>query len=169
MMTIGMSFDANHSGLMPADWIRDKATTFRHSPWIDSLNEVLRYELAAVDIYRIMFASAQFDATTIADEHAMATRKLAVLVIAHRGVPADRPAQVTAGLNKAILQICSLMPGEINQRFIRTRLAGLEKQLCLMYASLAARAPASDRETLDQLGTLAADHHLALRRGFTAS
>lgn len=172
------SFGANQASLGPSAWsgetwtseiwTRQKTTTFRNSPWIDSLNEALRYELAAVDIYRIMVGSANFDATSIANEHAVATRKLAVLVIAHRGIPADRPAQVTAGLNKAILQICALIPGDINQRFVRTRLSALEKHLCLMYASLASRAPASDRDTLDQLGTMAAGHQLELRRGFTA-
>jgi len=173
-----LSFGANQAGLMPAEWVgetwsrdvwtRQKTTTFRNSPWIDALNEALRYELATVEIYRIMVGSATFDATSIANGHAVATRKLAVLVIAHRGIPADRPAQVTAGLNKAILQICALIPGDINQHFVRTRLAVLEKHLCVTYASLAARAPASDHDTLDKLGTMAAGHLMELRRGITA-
>lgn len=169
MNSFGMSFGANQAGFIPAEWGREKSATFRTSPWIDSLNEALKNELAAIEIYRLLIRSAQFEASAIADDHAQASRKLAMLIIGHRGIPADRPAQVTAGFNKAILQICALMPGDINQRFMRTRLAAFEKHLCLMYASLAARAPESDREVLDQLGTLAADHHLILRRGLTVS
>ena len=159
-----MSFGANEVGLVSSTWTREKASTFRNSPWIDALNEAIRRDLAAVEIYSLLIRSANFDANSFIDEHAQASRKLAVLVIARRGVPEDRPATAMAGLNKAILHICSLMPGEINQRFSRSRLAGLEKQLCLMYAALASNAPSEDRDTLDLLGTGAADRHLFLRR-----
>ena len=158
-----MSLGANEVRLMSNHWTTENCSTFRNSPWIDALNEAIRCELAAVEIYCLLVRSANFDAGILADEHSHASRKLAVLVISRRGVPADRPAQVMVGLNKAILQICALMPAEINQRFSRTRLAGLEKHMCLMYATLASRAPEGDRETLDQLGTQAADRHLLLR------
>ncbi len=159
-----MSFGANEVNIMSSAWTRENTSTFRNSPWTDALNEALRCELAAIEIYSLLIRSSNFAANSFVDEHAHASRKLAVLVIARRGVPADRPATVMAGFNKTILQICSLMPDEINQRFSRSRLAGLEKHLCLMYAALASRAPAEDRETLDLLGTGAADRHLFLRR-----
>ena len=159
-----MSFGANEVNIMSSAWTRENTSTFRDSPWTDALNAAIRCELAAVDIYSLLIRSANFEANSFVDEHAHASRKLAVLVIARRGVPADRPAAVMAGFNKAILQVCSLMPDEINERFSRSRLAGLEKQLCLMYAALASNAPTEDRQTLDQLGTGAADRHLFLRR-----
>lgn len=159
-----MSFGANEVNIMSRSWTGENPSTFRSSPWTDALNAAIRCELAAVDIYSLLIRSANFEANSFVDEHAHASRKLAVLVIARRGVPADRPAAVMAGFNKAILQVCSLMPDEINERFSRSRLAGLEKQLCLMYAALASNAPAEDRQTLDELGTGAADRHLFLRR-----
>lgn len=159
-----MSFGANEVSILSSNWTKENASTFHNSPWTDALNEAIRCELAAVEIYSLLIRSGIFGANSFVDEHARASRKLAVLVIARRGVPADRPATVMAGFNKAILQICFLMPDEINERFSRSRLAGLEKHLCLMYAALASRAPAEDREILDLLGTGAADRHLFLRR-----
>ncbi len=157
-----MSFGDNQTGFMAGEWVKQNAATFRNSPWIEALNETLRCELAAVEIYCLLLKSAQFDASEFADEHAAGARKIAVLVIAQRGIPADRPAPVMAGFNKAILQFCKLMPDTINRRFTYSRLAGLEKQFCLMYAILASRAPNDAREIIDQLGTKAADRQLFL-------
>lgn len=163
-----MSLGADQSGLIAQSWNQAKPTTFRSSPWIDRLNDLLREELAATDIYRTLTGPGGNDHMSFAagftDEHFQAARKLAMLVIAQRGIPADRPAPVMAGFNKAMLQICSLMPGEINHRFSCTRLAALEKYFCTAYATLAANAPAGDIPVFDELGTRAADRSLLLRQ-----
>ena len=163
-----MSLGAEQSGFLAKGWNQATPTTFRSSPWIDRLNELLREELAATDIYRTLTGPGGNHLMSFAagftDEHFQAARQLAMLVISQRGIPADRPATVMAGFNKAMLQICSLMPGEINHRFSCTRLAALEKYFCTAYATLAATAPAGDVAVFDQLGTRAADRSLILRQ-----
>lgn len=163
-----MSLGVDQAGFMPREWSKSRATTFRSSPWIDRLNELLREELAATEIYRALTGSSGNPKLSFAagftDEHFQASRQIAMLIIAQRGVPADKPATVMAGFNKAMLQICSLMPGEINHRFSCTRLAAVEKYFCVTYASLAATAPASEVDMLDQLGTRAAERALILRQ-----
>ncbi|MEY4630177.1 MAG: hypothetical protein RIQ81_297 [Pseudomonadota bacterium] len=168
-----MSLGADQTGFLAKNWNQATPTTFRSSPWIDRLNELLREELAATEIYRTLTGpgsnSLMSFASGFTDEHFQAARQLAMLVIAQRGVPADRPATVMAGFNKAMLQICALMPGDINHRFSCTRLAALEKYFCTTYAAMAANAPAADVVIFDQLGTRAADRSLLLRQPLSRS
>ncbi len=163
-----MSLGVDQTGFLPREWSKSRSTTFRSSPWINRLNEILREELAATEIYRVL-TSFRADhklafAASFTDEHFQASRQIAMMIIAQRGVPADKPATVMAGFNKTMLQLCSLMPGDINSRFSCTRLSAVEKHFCLTYASLAAAGPASEADVLDQLGTRAAERALMLRQ-----
>lgn len=168
-MSFVSSFTDSQSNLIPAEWLRSARrgpVHFQDSPWIRKLNEALRYELAAVGIYRALISNRQ-DALAarivdFADDHARVARRLATLIIARHGVPTDRPATVMAGLNKSALQICALLPHEISESFCKTRLSVVERYLCSLYARLASEAPESDRAVLDELGKKSADRHFTI-------
>lgn len=168
-MSFGLSFADSQTTLIPSEWIRSaqrRPVHFNDSPWIKQLNEALRYELASVGIYRVLVGNQKNGLAArvldFADEHSRATRKLATLVIAHHGIPADKPASIMAGLNKSILQFCALLPSELSEGFCKTRLSAVERHLCAMYARLASEAPETDRSILDELGSRAADRHFTL-------
>jgi len=137
--------------------------TFRNTPWIRRLNELLQRELHAISVYQGAAAVLHewgVDHDAVIKRHQDAARELVRLVVHHRGIPADdRGAHVS--LTAAMLQICSVMGAM--RRVALSRLAGLEVGLAKAYEDALRDAPRGDDEVLKHLMHLASGNPEILR------
>jgi hypothetical protein len=129
--------------------------TFRNTPWIRCLNDLLLRELQTISVYQgaaTVLHEWGLDHETVIKRHQEAARELVRLVVHHRGIPADdRGAHVS--LTAAMLQICSVM-GTM-RRVALSRLTGLETGLAKAYEAALKDAPRGDDEVLKHLMHLA--------------
>lgn len=139
------------------------AETYEDSPYIRRLNALLAKELAAVDVYSKFEHDQSLAQLKYHEAHQEAGRLLVRLVVANRGLPADRAQGMASSITLVVLEVCGVLPlTGASRRLLLRQLTRLETQLSDDYASLHPAAPLGDAEVLRHLGEKAAARAAAI-------
>jgi|GEM_PF-2025742 len=128
--------------------IPDTTVTFNDNAYVQALNILLQQELAGISCYRKFSKATFLAAPQFCDEHKDASLHLERLVIANRGIPADRAASAASSFPRAILEVCWAIPGEGARRLTLTQFSHFEQQLVQRYDAILPDSPVGDAEVL---------------------
>ena len=122
--------------------------TFNDSQYVQLLKGLLRQELAGICCYQKFIHSTYITTLEFADQHKVASQQIERLILANRGIPADRAASAASSFSRAILEVCRAIPGDGPRKLVASQFASFELQLLTRYMEILKDAPVGDAEVL---------------------
>lgn len=134
------------------------ATTLNDNQYVQRLNDLLQQELAAVNCYARLDQSTLVQQTTLPidtfhGEHRDASLQVERLVLANRGIPAERAASTASSLSRSMIEFCRALPVSGSRRVMIGQLIHFENQLERRYDRCTNEAPNRDLSVLKLLKT----------------